>query len=189
MKPMEKRNVIEAQIEQLMGKVAWTHKIQEKQADIYRKKGNQAELIKIVLSAITSSGILAVALGAEAFGFKVATAIVALLSTGVNLYLKKYDFISLEKEHKASATEWLGLREDYISLIADIRANIITDEKIIEKRDELLKEYKTISGKSPNTSSEAYIEASKALKINLDDLISEEEINKFLPVELRREVK
>ena len=62
---MEKRNVIEAEIEQLMGKVAWTHKIQEKQADIYRENGNNAELWKIVLSAVTSSGILAVAFGAD----------------------------------------------------------------------------------------------------------------------------
>lgn len=186
---MEKRNVIEAQIEQLMGKAAWTHKIQEKQADIYRERGNRAEQLKIALSAITSSGILAVALGADAAAFKILTAIVALLSTGVNLYLKKYDFVSLEKQHKTSAIEWLGLREDYISLIADIRANNIEEEQIVKRRDELLNEFKAVSAKSPITSNKAYAEAGKAIKLNLDDLISEEEINKFLPVELRRRVE
>lgn len=186
---MEKRNVIESEIEQLLGKTAWTHKIQEKQADIYRKKGVNTEFLKISLSAITSSGILAVAFGADAFGVKIVTAIIALLSTGVNLYLKKYDFTAMEKEHKASAVEWLGLREDYVALIADIRADIVNDEDIITRRNELLQQYKEISGKSPNTTSKAYIEASKALKINLDDLISEDEINKFLPIELRRERK
>lgn len=184
---MEKRNIIESEIEQLLGKTAWTHKIQEKQADIYRKRGDYTEILKISLSAITSSGILAVAFGVDSFGFKIVTAIIALLSTGVNLYLKKYDFTSMEKEHKASAVEWLGLREDYIALIADIRADIVDDEDIITRRNELLKNYKEISKKSPNTTSKAYIEASKALKINLDDLISEDEINKFLPIELRRE--
>lgn len=184
---MEKRNVIESEIEQLLGKTAWTHKIQEKQADIYRKMGEYTEILKISLSAITSSGILAVAFGADAFGFKLATAMIALLSTGVNLYLKKYDFTAMEKEHKASAVEWLGLREDYIALIADIRAGIVNDEEIISRRNELLENYKEISKKSPNTTSKAYLEASKALKINLDDLISKDEIDKFLPIELRRE--
>lgn len=184
---MEKRNVIEAEIEQLMGKVAWTHKIQEKQADIYRENGDNAEIWKIVLSAVTSSGILAVAFGVDSIWFKIITAIIALLSTGVNLYLKKYDFVTLEREHKACAVEWLGLREDYIALIAEIRADIISDEELITRRNELLEKYKEIVKKSPNTTGKAYLKASEALKINLDDLISEEEINKFLPAELRRE--
>lgn len=184
---MEKRNVIEAEIEQLLGKVAWTHKIQEKQSDIYREKGNATELWRIILSAVTSSGILAVAFGVDSTLFKILTAIVALLTTGVNLYLKKYDFITLEREHKACAVEWLGLREDYIALIADIRADIVSDKDLILRRNELLEKYKTIAKKSPNTTNKAYERAGKALKTNLDDLISEEEINKFLPVELRRE--
>lgn len=184
---MEKRNVIEAEIEQLMGKVAWTHKIQEKQADIYRENGDNAEIWKIVLSAVTSSGILAVAFGVDSIWFKIITAIIALLSTGVNLYLKKYDFVTLEREHKECAVEWLGLREDYIALIAEIRADIISDEDLITRRNELLEKYKEIVKKSPNTTGKAYLKASEALKINLDDLISEEEINKFLPAELRRE--
>lgn len=186
-KRMEKRNIIESQIEQMLGKVAWTHKIQEKQADIYRRTGDVTEIIKIILSAITSSGILAVAFGADSTWFKILTAVVALLSTGVNLYLKKYDFITLEREHKASAVDWLGLREDYVTLIADIRAGIVSDKNLISRRDALLEKYKEVAKKSPNTTSKAYTMASDALNINLDDLISEEEINKFLPPELRRE--
>jgi hypothetical protein len=176
---------LEAEIRQLFGKCVWTHKIQEKQADIYKSWSFWLELVRIIASAITTTGILALLL-VDGIGLKIATAIVSLISTGINLYLKKYDLDSLEKAHKSSAVEWLCLREDYLSLLTDLACDRLTDEDLLEKRNSLRTCYKELCKKSPNTTGKAYDKASKSLKMNMDNIISDEEINAFLPIELRR---
>lgn len=184
---MINRKIIEAEIEQLLGRSGWTHKIQEKQADIYHSNRIWAERIRIGISALTTSGILAIVIDEQTFGFKLATAIIALISTGINLYFQKFDFQSLEKMHKENAVKWLGLREDYTALISEMRAGVLSDEEVIERKRTLLEQYKLISKETPITTNGAYERAKKALKINMDDIISQDEINIFLPQELRKE--
>lgn len=184
---MINKKIIEAEIEQLLGKSGWTHKIQEKQADIYHNNRVWTECIRIGISALTTSGILAIVIDEQTFVFKIVTAIIALISTGINLYFQKFDFKSLEKIHKENAVKWLGLREDYTALISEMRADILSDEEIIEQKRTLLEQYKLISKETPITTNGAYKRAEKALKINMDDIISQEEIDIFLPQELRRE--
>lgn len=186
---MINRRIIEVEIEQSLGRSGWTHKIQEKQADIYHNNRIWAESIRIIISAITTSGILAIVIGEQTFWFKLATAIFALISTGINLYLQKFDFQSLEKTHKESAAKWLGLREDYTALISEMRAGVLSDEEAVERKRALLEQYKLISKETPITTDGAYKKAEKALKINMDDIISQEEINVFLPKELRKDNK
>jgi hypothetical protein len=62
----------------------------------------------------------------------------------------------------------------------------LPDEDLLEKRNSLLTCYKELCKKSPSTTGKAYDKASKSLKINMDNIITDEEINAFLPIELRR---
>lgn len=182
-----KRDIIEAEIEQSLGRSGWTHKIQEKQADIYHNRRFWAESIRIFFSALTTSGILAIVLDEKEYWFKIATAIVALISTGLNLYLQKFDFHSMEKAHKECAAKWLGLREDYTSLVSEMRAEVLSDEEIINRKRELSEQYKAISKETPITTDRAYNKAEKALKIKMDSIITQAEIDIFLPKELRKD--
>ena len=93
----------------------------------------------------------------------------------------------MEKIHKENAVKWLVLREDYTALISEMRAGVLSDEEVIEQKRTLLEQYKLISKETPITTNGAYKRAEKALKINMDDIISQEEIDIFLPQELRRE--
>jgi len=179
---------LEIEIRQLFGKCVWTHKIQEKQADIYKCWSFWLEMVRIVLSALTTSGILAILFmnNVNSFALKLATAIISLISTGVTLYLKKYDLATLEIEHKKNATDWLCLREDYMALITDLMCDRLTEEELIQKRDCLLEKYKVLACNSPNTSSRAYTKACESLKVNMDNTISDEELKSFLPEGLVR---
>lgn len=183
---MINRKIIEAEIEQLLGKCAWTHKIQEKQADIYHSYRIRIECVRITVSAFTASGILIILFGEQSFAVKLITAIMALINTGINLYFRKFNFQSLEKIHKENAVKWLGLREDYTALISEMRAGVLSDKEVIERKRVLLEQYKLISKETPITTNGAYECAKKALNINMDDIISQDEINKFLPEELRK---
>lgn len=182
-----KRIILEAEIEQLLGRSGWTHKIQEKQADIYHMRRIICESARIILSALTTSGIIAIVLDEQTFWFKLVTAIVALISTGTNLYFQKFDFQAMERLHKECAVKWLGLREDYTSLISEMRAEVLSIEDVIKRKRELSEQYKLISKETPITTDGAYKKAEKALKIELDNIITQEEINVFLPKELRKE--
>lgn len=186
---MINRKIIEAETEQLLGKSAWTHKIQEKQADIYHSYRIWIECIRIIVSACTASGILIILFDEQTFIFKLITAIIALINTGINLYFKNFNFQSLERIHKENAVKWLGLREDYIALISEMRAGVLSDEEVIDRKRILLERYKLISKETPITTNGAYKRAKKALNINMDDIISQDEIDKFLPEELRKESK
>jgi hypothetical protein len=55
--------IIEAQAREIFGRVAWSHKTQEKCADIFNNKNNFYKICQIALSAITSTGIFVTVFG------------------------------------------------------------------------------------------------------------------------------
>ncbi len=92
--------------------------------------------------------------------------------------------------HKNSALKYMGLRDKYRSLITDIMNQAIPKKAIIEKRDSLQREYQVISDLSPQTGPSEYQEAQRRLNkrgsISGEEFTwSDEEIDQFLPEELR----
>lgn len=68
----------------------------------------------------------------------------------------------------------------------DIRTNNINKEDLIEKRNEIKYEYLSICKNSLDAKSSAIRKASKALKVRQDNTYSDEEIDSYLPVDLRK---
>lgn len=167
--------------------VVWTHKIQEKQADIYLCRFNLLEFFRIGSSAITASGIFAV-IFINKFWVKIATAIISLLSLFINSYYKTYDLKGLQKQHKKSALALLELREEFITVLCDIKLNKYTEDDLIKKRDELLKKQMNIYKEALDTSAKAYDKAQKALKVQKDNTYTDEEIDSFLPMIARKNI-
>lgn len=178
-------NVFEAQIRECYGRVVWTHKTQEKCADILKQTNSQLKWAQIILSAVNTGGILYTIFG-EVNWVGYISAILSLLLVCINSYLKQYDLGQLMQKHSDSAVEIWNIRESYLSLLTDIRAGIISYDEIIEKRDNLQSELKEIYKGAPRTISKAYNEATKALKKNEEMTFSDAEIDAFLPVVLRK---
>ena len=177
--------IIESQLRQMLGQVVWTHKIQEKQSDIYKFWYNVWETTRILTSAITTSGIVA-SLIYDSYCAKVITAIVSLISLFINSYLKVYDLKNLQRQHKQSALAHFELRERIICTLSDIKLNKIDESQAINLRDELSKKFIEICKITIDPSEEAVKKASKCLKVRQDNTFSDAEIDSYLPVCLRK---
>ena len=62
-------------IRQQFASVVWTHKIQEKQADIYAERYSMLETANIIVAALTSCGVVGLIFqGEESLWLKIVTA-------------------------------------------------------------------------------------------------------------------
>ena len=177
--------LLESQLRQLFASVVWTHKIQEKQSDIYSKQHKCLEFWRILLSALTSSGIFAVIFVDEIW-LKIITAIVSSISLFISTYFKTYDLKLLQKEHKKSALAFLELREELVSVLCDIKMNKYIEDELFKKRDDLIKRKIKIANNTLDASEKAVDKASEDLKIRKDNTYSDEEIDSFLPLLARK---
>lgn len=183
--------ILESQIRECFGRVVFTHKTHEKCSDIYAEQLKKLKLFEIILSALTTTSLLSSVFGEQ----KVGTIIGTILSTiilGITIYTKDYDLGQISKNHADVANKLWNIRELYISLIADIKSDILSIEQIKLRRDELQKSLNLLYQNSPRTNYEAYKRASKSLnesgQINTGEemTFSDEEIDRFLPRDLRR---
>jgi hypothetical protein len=181
----ESRRILEAQLRECFGRVVYSHKTQEKCADILLTRLATIKLWQIILSAMTTAGFLAAVFGAGAvgslIGVVVSTALLAL-----NAYTKNYDLGELAQKHKQAASALWLLREQYLSLITDLIMGEKPIEKLQQERDSLLTKLHAAYASSPATTGDAYAKAQDALKTKEDLTFSEEEIDAFLPKELKR---
>jgi len=182
--------ILESQLRECYGRVTYTQKTQEKCADIIKAKNDQMKLWQIIFSAAISTSFFVKIFGSsKIYEVDVAFVIGAVLSMillSLNTYLKDYDLGSLMQKHSNCATDLWAIRESYLSLLTDIKANLLTTTEIIARRDELQERLTGIYLGSPRTISKAYTEAQKALKLNEELTFSDAEIDVFLPNDLRR---
>lgn len=179
------KEVLEAQVRESFGRVVYSHKTHEKCADIAFRLHKRLKLTQIVLSAIVTTSLIMRIFGDNETPLYIG----ALLSTllfGLNMYMKDYDLGELTQKHSNAGSMLWNIRESYTSLLADIRAGVLVEEEIIRKRDELQDKLFGIYTGAPRTFSRAYKEASRALQVKEELTFSAEEINSFLPEELRR---
>jgi len=185
MEPNSQIEIIEAQIRELYGRVVWTQKTQEKCADIILNRHKTIKVTQIVLSAITTTGIL-VAIFGELQIIGIISAVLSALLFGLNTYTKDYDLGEISQKHSSAATELWNIRESYLSLLTEIKANKLSFEQIKNRRDALQEDLFNSYKGSPRTINKAYISATKGLKSNEEMTFSNEEINNILPENLRK---
>ncbi|WKJ90205.1 SLATT domain-containing protein [Methylomonas montana] len=178
-------NVLEEQIRECFGRVAWSHKTHEKCSDILNTRLNCIKLWQIILSAITTTGIMVAVFG-ECKEIGILSAVLSFFLTVLNTYVKQYDLGGLAQKHADAAVDLWDIRESYLSLLTDIRSGHAEDDEMRKRRDALQEKLLKIYRGSPRTIAKAYKEATKALK-KLEELtFSDEEIDAILPKALRK---
>lgn len=165
--------------------VVWTHKIQEKQADIYLDRYKLLENWRIGVSAITTSGIFAI-IFIDNYWLKIVTAIISIVSLFISSYFKVYDLKALQKKHKSSAIDLLELREELIAILCDIKIEKYDESSLSFKRDEILKKQIKIYKECLDVEEKAVNRAVDNLKNRQDNTYSDEEIDSYLPVLARK---
>jgi len=143
------------------------------------------KLWQIILSALTTGGFISTFLGSGNVG----AAIGVVLSTALlvlNAYTKNYDLGELAQKHKQAANDIWLIREKYLSLLTDLASGSKTIDTLQQERDNLLTELHSVYTGSPSTNYKGYKKAQEALKKYEDMTFSAEEIDAFLPAELKR---
>ncbi|MCE7979281.1 MAG: SLATT domain-containing protein [Nitrospira sp. NTP1] len=179
-------DILEGQLRECYGRVVYTHKTQEVCADILIERSKLIRLWQILLSALVTGGIISSfswALG------NVATSVSAILSSfllALTSYTKDHNLGEIAQKHRqAAAAIWL-IREKYLSLLTDLRCGNIPLEECRDRRDALLAELHGAYSGAPSTDVKAYQRAQLALKHAEDMTFSDDEIDVFLPKELKR---
>lgn len=181
----DSKQLLEAQIRECYGRVVWSHKTQEKCADIILKRNNLLKWAQIILSTLTTTGLVATIFG-DVVWVKITSAIVSAILLLLNTYLKSKDLGAIAQQHSNAASDIWNVRESYLSMLTDLKMDDVNIETIRKKRDKLQEGLASIYKGCPRTISKAYEEAKKALKLNEEMTFSDEEIDCFLPVELRK---
>lgn len=186
MKMVDNYVVLEDVVRDSYGGVVWSHKIQEKQSDIYSEKFKKMETINIGAASLTSVGIIAM-IFTDPMWLKLISALISFATVYITAYFKSFDLQKLIASHKATANKLIAVRDQYKVLLTEIRLQNDSVENLLKRYNELVKETDTIYLEAPSTTDEAVDRASEALKIKKDNTFSDKEIDSFLPISLRRE--
>jgi hypothetical protein len=177
---------LEEQIRQCFGSVVWAHKTQEKEADACNAALRRFKLGQIAVSAVTTSGALAVIVANNNIWAKVITVVFSMISLFISAYMKGFDPGGAAQKHRSTAANLWAIRESYLSLLTDLRTKTITEADTRKRRDKLQKELATIYKEAPQTTPSAYSNASDALKNREEYTFKDSEIDAFLPPALRK---
>ena len=180
-KMVDDYKILEDAIRNSYGSVVWSHKIQEKQSDIYSNKFKKMETINIVAASLTSVGIIAM-IFTDPLWFKLISALISFATVYITAYLQK-----LITSHKATANKLIAVRDQYKVLLTETKLQSDSVENLLSRYKKLVRETDDIYLEAPSTTNKSAERASEALKIKKDNTFSDEEIDSFLPSSLRRE--
>ena len=181
------RELLLAQVREIYGRIVYTHKAHEKQADIYDKKDRRQRTFRVVLTAVSSGAFLASILGIvlnQQWG-AIVTSFIAVLLSATTLAEKSFKHGEEMQLHRGTAAEMWDLRESYLSLIVDVKSGIETDAACQDRRDALQARAVSTLREAPRTTSRAYNSAQIALQSNDELTFTPGEIDHLLPLRLR----
>lgn len=165
--------------------VVWSHKIQEKQADILACKYHYLEIIRGVCTSLTSVGIISLIFTDELWVKIIATGI-SFISTFISFLFQSFDTQNSILSHKRTANELLVIRDQYRLLLIKIKLKQQDVSDLINSYDDIMKRQGDIYRDAPNTTNQAVAKAAEALNIKKDNEFSDIEIDINLPKSLQR---
>lgn len=181
----EDRRALEAQLRETYGRIVYTHKTHEVMADLYDDRSRCIKLWQIIFSAITASGAAGTVL-TDVEWVSYATAFLSLLTVFLTSYATDINPEAWAQKHRQIAADMWNIREGYLSLLADIQGVSIAEDVIREMRDRIQLQLHEVYKSAPHTTGKAYKIAQERLQKKEDMTFSKEEIDKFLPPDLRK---
>jgi DNA repair ATPase RecN len=145
-------------------------------------------LRRLILSAVTTAGFIGAIFGTGAAGAILGVVVSTALLT-LNAYTKSYDLGELAQKHKQAASDLWKVREEYLSLLVDLAMGERPIEELQGRRDLLVDRLHNVYSGAPSTTYDAYKKAQNALQKLEDMTFRDEEIDAFLPKELKRGTK
>ena len=178
-------NILEDAVRDMFARAVWSHKIQEKQSDIYQMRYKWMETVSILCASLTAVGILST-IFTDQLWLKIVSAILSFATAFIAAYFKSFDLSTLTKSHKETANKLLIVRNEITSLLTSIK---LKEKSIAELEDR----YRTLMDKAnevykgaPTTTDKAVALAKEALQVSGDNTFSTDEIDSYLPPALQK---
>ncbi len=177
-------------IRQSFASTVFTHKVQEVAAENQEKNVFVIKIVNIFLVSFVLILLILQVAKPEILLFSYIGAGITVAEVIFLIIQLTFSFEQRAVMHKNSALKYMGLRDAYRSIIADVMSESISMDQIIARRDLLQREYQVICDLAPQTGPKEYREAQKRLnkrgEIQGEEFTwSDEEINWFLPEYLR----
>lgn len=181
----DKYKALEDQVRNSYSNIFWTEKIYIKDLNILKKKDKDYKTAHIVLGILTSCTSLS-ALKLEFSFIKWVLVFFTLLHTGLSLYLKKFKLSEEIVKFDIGRKQLWEIRELYVGLLTDIRLETEDISSLRKRIDYLTKKTSNVYAKTLETSNKAYKEAKIEIENGNYSFVDDAEIDKLLPVSLRR---
>ena len=150
-----------ARLEKIYNDILWTHKIQEKQADIYCERATRWKVASIAFVTLTGSGLLTGVLS-SIYAVQVASVFIAAVSLFVTIYREAMNYESKAYDCARAAMGFLSLRGRAEEAISKARIAPDNTEAIAEEMRQIANQYEALCQVAPRTSDEAVKRAEKA---------------------------
>lgn len=187
MERIEQYQIILDTVRQQYASVVWTHKIQEKQADLYSEKYRKFETANIFVAALTACGIVGT-IFQDGLVMKIITALLSFISVFIAAYNKSFDLKALAASNKTAANQLIGIRNELLQIISDLHMMKKDTSTINDAFAVIMQRLNKLYVEMPTTTRQSVDAAREALKVNKDYTFSESEIDMFLPPSLQGKI-
>ena len=181
---MSYRDNLKTQIRDAYGKLVYSYTCHWERIGELEKYNKWCNRLEIGLAAITATGVIGAMFSSYSCLPKM-NAILATAALAVTLIIKAAHYDEQIFKHRKTADDLWLLREQYLSLLTDFEQ--LNVETIAAERDELIKGLSAIYRSALPTNNDDYSKAQNKLKEEEYQHFSEEEIDKMLPPDLRKE--
>lgn len=176
-----------AQVREAFGRVVYSHKTHEKQADLCFRKHRWQQGLLVGFTTVSAGTFLAAVLGLvdNPILTSLATSAIALVVSGLSLAAKSFRYAEESEAHRDIAARLWDVRETYLSLIADLMSGTLLPADARVRRDQLQEATRKAYAEAPRTTAKAYSKAQDGLKNNEELTFTSREIDLLLPEALR----
>ena len=118
-------------------------------------------------------------------------ALLAAVLSGIALAMFAV-YIAINLEARINAHRWCAsrlwlMREKYRALLSEMRDGMLSPEEVRERRDRLFSEMQALDDHAPLVDLPTYQSARQALATSTEAVLTDEEIDRFLPQSLRKQ--
>ncbi len=169
---------------ELYGRVAYTHKTHEKERETWSDQVCWMNRVNIALTGIATV-LTVISASLKPMWALVSTALSAAATVCFAIWQSNFDPAGKEARHRVAAKELLWLREQLLLLITNCQNPGGVPEQLQRRLETIRQELTTAYKFVPDRSPAAYAAAEQALKSG-HFTFSDDEIDGFLPTELRK---
>lgn len=182
---MAECKAIISQIIEIYGRLIYTHKTYEKCYEICVKKASGLKLAQIILSGLTTFGVIStIVTNSTALG--IISSIISAIDFIITVYLKENDLNDKATNYGIIANSLVSIKEKWISLLSDYVDLNLPLEKVSQRKEEIFKEQTEILSSPIKTTNKGYKKAKKAIQQNKECSFDDfNELKDLLPVHLR----